>query len=83
MTASDERNRTCYLVAEVENTGRLPIRKAKVAATLMSAGGKPRGVNYHYLSDIQPGERRTFSMTIAAHGTFRDVELLFQEPDAK
>ncbi len=83
MTAPDSRNRTCYVVAQVENGGQWPIRKAKVAATLLSAGGKPRGVNYYFLSDMKPGERRTFSMTVEAHGSFRDVQLSFHEPEGK
>lgn len=83
MMAPDSRNRTCYVVAEVENAGRLPIRRAKVTATLMSAGGKARGMNHYFIADLKPGERRTFSMTVEAHGSFRDVVLSFHEPDEK
>ncbi len=83
MTAADSGNHTCYVVAEVANAGQQPVRKAQVTATLMSAGGKPRGVNYCFLTDLQPGEHRVFSMTVGAQGTFRDVQLSFQDPQKK
>jgi hypothetical protein len=83
MTAPDSANRTCYVVAEVTNAGQQPVRKAQVTATLMSAGGKPRGINHCFLTDLQPGEHRVFSMTVEAQGSFRDVQLSFRDPDKK
>jgi hypothetical protein len=79
--ASDEKKATCYVVAEVENTGRLAVRKARVTATLKSKGGTPRGSNNAFLKDLKPGERRTLYMTVATHGPFSRVELSFHDPE--
>lgn len=83
MFSSNEKGRTCYIVAEVENTGSLPIPRARVTATLTSAAGKRRGVNHHLLKDVKPGETRTFSMTVSAHDSFQHVELSFADPEGK
>jgi len=80
MFSPDGKGRTCYLKAEVENTGELRVRQVKVTATLRSATGKPRGINHCLLKDVGPGERRTFSMTISAHDSFQHVELSFSDP---
>jgi hypothetical protein len=81
MFSRDEKGRTCYIVAEVENTGKLPIPRAKVTATVKSGTGKPRGINNHVLQDMKPGERRTFSMTVSAHDSFQHVDLSFSDPE--
>lgn len=81
MFSSNEKGRTCYIVAEVENTGELPVPRARATATLKSATGKIRGVNHHLLKDVKPGEIRTFSMTVSAHDSFQHVELSFADPE--
>jgi len=72
--AADERKATCYIVAEVENVGKLPVRKARVTATLTSRGGRSRGLNHAFVRDIGPGEKRTLYMTVTTHGAFHNVE---------
>jgi hypothetical protein len=83
MFSSDEKGRTCYVKAEVENVGDLPINRAKITATLRSSSGKPRGVNHCFLRDVKPGERRTCSLTVAAHDSFQHVELSFTDPEGE
>ncbi len=83
MFSPSEKGRTCYLKAEVENTGRLRIPRVKVTATLRSATGKPRGINHCFLKDVKPGERRMFSLTVSAHDSFKHVELSFSDPESK
>ena len=83
MFSSDEKGRTCYVKAEVENGGELSVPRVKVTATLKSATGKPRGINHCFLKDIKPGERRTFSLTVSAHDSFEHVELSFGEPEGE
>ncbi|MBM3472069.1 MAG: hypothetical protein FJX75_02195 [Armatimonadetes bacterium] len=78
--AADERKATCYIVAEVENAGKLPVRQAKVTATLVSKSGRSRGLNYAFLRDMAPGEKRTLYMTVTTHGSFHRVELTFHGP---
>jgi len=79
--ANDERKALCYVVAEVENAGQLPVREVKVTATLRSRGGQERGINYASLQDIQPAEKRVFYMTVTTHGRFHHVEVTFGEAD--
>ena len=81
--AAEERKATCYVVAEVENAGKLPVREVKVTATLTSRSGRPRGLNHTFLRDIGPGEKRTLYMTVTTHGSFHRVELTFHEPDER
>jgi hypothetical protein len=83
MTAPDSKNGRCFVVAEIANAGTKPVRRAKVTVTLMSAGGKLRGVNHHFVEDVKPGEHRTFSLTVQAHGSFREVQLTFHDPNEK
>lgn len=80
---ADERKATCYIVAEVKNAGRLPVREVKVTATLTSRDGRSRGLNHTFLRDIRPGERRVFYMTVTTHGSFHNVRLTFHDPDEK
>jgi len=81
--AADERKATCYIVAEVENAGTLPVRKVKVTATLTSRGGRSRGVNHTFLRDIGSGEKRTVYMAVTTHGSFHNVRLTFHDPDRR
>jgi hypothetical protein len=78
--ATEEHKSTCYVVAEIENAGRLPVREAMVTATLKSKGGTPRGSNNAFVKDVQPGEKRILYMNVATHGSFHHVELSFHEP---
>ena len=78
--AKEERKALCYVVAEVENAGRLPVREVKVTATLKGKSGKPRGVNHTFLRNVQPGEKRLVYMTVTTHGDFYRVELSFHDP---
>jgi len=77
----EEQKATCYVVAEVENVGKLPVREAMVTATLKSRGGTRRGSNNAFLKDLRPGEKRVVYMTVATHGSFHRVELSFHDPD--
>jgi len=81
--ASEERKATCYVVAEIENVGQLPIRKAMVTATLKSKSGVSRGANNAFPEGLQPGEKRTLYMTVATHGAFHHVELSFHAADGQ
>lgn len=77
--SADARSEKCYIVAEVENAGELPIKQVWVAATLKSRRGNPAGVNYYPLQKVDPGEKRTISLTVSAHGSFSRVEMTFHE----
>jgi hypothetical protein len=79
---SDEDGESCYIVAEVENAGELPVKAARVAAILRSSRGKELGINYYPLENVAPGEKRVFSMKVTAHGRFSHVELAFHGPDS-
>lgn len=79
--APDGDGELCYIFAEVENTGELPVRAAKVTATLRSSRGKDLGINHHPLTNLEPGEKRAFSMKVTAHGKFSHVDLTFHDPD--
>jgi hypothetical protein len=78
--AVEERKASCYIAAEVENTGDLPVREAVVTATLSSKSGKRRWYNTATLRDIRPHEKRSLYMTVGTHGSFHRVELTFSEP---
>jgi hypothetical protein len=78
--AVEERKATCYITAEVENTGELPVREVVVTATLSSKSGKRRWYNTATLRDVRPHEKRTFYMTVGTHGSFHRAELTFGEP---
>ncbi len=78
--AAEKRKATCYVVAEVENAGKLPVREAMVTATLKSRGGVARGSNNAFVKDMQPGEKRTLYIAVATHGSFHHVELSFHDP---
>jgi len=77
--SADARGEKCYIVAEIENAGELPVKEAWVAATLKSRRGNEAGVNYYPLKDVAPGEKRTISLTVSAHGSFSRVEMTFHE----
>ncbi|MBM3500792.1 MAG: hypothetical protein FJX74_19200 [Armatimonadetes bacterium] len=81
--APETRKATCHVVAEVENTGTLPVREAMVTATLKSKGGTRRGSNNAFLKDVQPGEKRILYMTVTTHGSFHRVELSFHDPNQR
>jgi hypothetical protein len=81
--AADEHKATCYIVAEIENAGTLPVRKVKVTATLRTRNGTFRGENYCFPTNLQPGEKRTLYMTVTTHASFQRVELTFHDPDEK
>jgi hypothetical protein len=81
--AADERKATCYIVAEIENTGKLAVRKVKVTATLRTRNGTFRGENHCFPRNIAPGEKRTLYMTVTTHAGFQRVELTFHDPDER
>ncbi|HJN14666.1 MAG TPA: hypothetical protein QGH10_04210 [Armatimonadota bacterium] len=79
--SQDQHGDTCYLVAEVENAGTTPVSNGVATAALKNRRDKEMGKNHHPIGKLQPGERRTFSMTINAHADFRTVELTLHEPE--
>ena len=81
--SSEPRKAVCYVVAEIENTGKTPVRKVRVTARLLSGSGKTRGENNAFPEDIRPGEKRVLYMTVTTHGAFRRVDLSFHGPKEK
>jgi hypothetical protein len=79
--ATEKRKSTCYVVAEIENTGKLPGREAMVTATLKSKAGTPRGSNNAFPKDLKPGEKRVIYMTVETHGSFHHVDLSFHDTE--
>ncbi len=69
--------------AEVQNSGKSDVREVEARAFLRSRGGEIRGENATVLRNLKPGERRAFSVEIAAHGKATDVVIQFQPVGAK
>jgi hypothetical protein len=65
--------------ARVENTGEGVVREAKMEVVLRNSEGTKRGTNNITLENIQPGEKREFSVAVTSHSEAAEVEIIPRE----
>lgn len=78
----DEEGGTVRVYGEVQNGGQGRVRQAAVYVILRSAGGETRGENNLILENIQPQEKRLFSLDVHSHGRVADVDVEVRKPEA-
>ncbi|MGQ9733102.1 MAG: hypothetical protein ACUVX8_17725 [Candidatus Zipacnadales bacterium] len=79
----DKQKRMCYIVAEIENSGKLPTPPAKVTATLKTKSGKERGLNHAFIESVAPGAKRILYMSATPYASFHRVEFSIHESRGK
>lgn len=79
-TNIDKDHGVVRVVGEVENTGPGPVKEVEVHAILRRSSGSKCGMNMTVLKNIEPGELRTFSLTVTSHGRTSSVQLELAEP---
>lgn len=77
----DETRGLVRVYGRLENTGRGRFGQVEVHAVLRSATGDKRGENSVILQNIQPQEKRTFSLTVTSHARAKDVFLEIRKPE--
>jgi hypothetical protein len=69
-----------HIFGLLQNNGPGRFREIEVVATLLSRNGNSRGDNSVILPDIQPGEKRPFSLEVSSSESVASVDLQVRKP---